>query len=500
MNAFVQLALIEKARRVFASDSGVMLSFPLLSPLSFTAAELAGVVAPSTAADYTAAADFSRIVNFLPCDIVASVSDLMLWDIYHDVLTRAEVAFGSGVTANEKSILYDGNRNDSEVLRSYRQYRDAWIVAREDYSEQKLAGELSEDPVVRQTWSEVDEPRLRAALDLATRDWETLGQRAVIEATLAAERSATLNSPEVRWAEWNAAFNPDIDMLTDVGGGQYAATGFSPSNFAKQKNWLQFNLSASEMKALVASAPEALKTVLDDDSGGNIKKVTFEYRSVRIVRPWFQPAVLTSGIWRSTNPDLILSDGLDPPNGVCPYYVSACVFVRNIAVTERRTGQVTTFNNVPFTLSPQRLTARKLWISETPRILGDLTRISLDPAGASASPVPGDNLRIAAAKFPRTQVRAATPPPSASVLNTRTLMAFRRLKSNSFVLMQPKGAHAAASRQRPRIVPPPKRSRAPSTSPPENPLPARREEISILAFICKRLPKAPDPAPGIRWS
>ncbi len=39
----MQLALIEKAKRVFAAgDAGVMLSFPLLSPMGFTAAESGG--------------------------------------------------------------------------------------------------------------------------------------------------------------------------------------------------------------------------------------------------------------------------------------------------------------------------------------------------------------------------------------------------------------------------------------------------------------------------
>ena len=34
MDAYVQLALIEKAKRVFSDDARVMLSFPLLAPLT----------------------------------------------------------------------------------------------------------------------------------------------------------------------------------------------------------------------------------------------------------------------------------------------------------------------------------------------------------------------------------------------------------------------------------------------------------------------------------
>ena len=44
---------------------------------------------------------------------------------------------------------------------------------------------------------------------------------------------------------------------------------------------------------------------------------------------------LTSRIWRSSDPDLILSDGVAPPTGCCPAYVSAVVFIRNLKVTPR---------------------------------------------------------------------------------------------------------------------------------------------------------------------
>ena len=390
MDAFVQLALIEKAKRVFAVDTSVMLSFPLLAPIGFTAAELAALAAPATAADYAAAGDFARTVNFLPIDMVATATDRMLWDVYRDVLSRAEVgaarADSGGPAAAD--VLYeagpDGTRVESEALKRYRQYRDSWIMAREDYAAHKLTGELSQDPAERQHWTEVDEPALRAAMDAAASAWETLGGRAAIEAALQARRQAALRDPGLRWAEWTQAFNPDIDMITETGGNQYAPTGFSPRNFADQ-DWLTFDLSASEMRTLVDEAPEALKRVLDDDGGTGIESMSFEYRSVAMVRAWFRPEALTSGIWRSSDPDLQLSDGGDPPTGVCPAYVSACVFVRNIEVIEQAASTDRTFQDLRFTLNPARLTLRPN-LRVDPGIAARIARRTVQPEASAPTP------------------------------------------------------------------------------------------------------------------
>lgn len=487
MDAFVQLALIEKAKRVFAADSSVMLSFPLLAPMGFTAAELLALTVPSTPADYAAAGDFARIVNFLASDIVATSTERMLWDVYLDVLSRAEVGDITSdvvVEASAASLLYkagpDGTRVESDSLMNYRQYRDEWFVAREDYAAQKLSGELSEDADERQHWTDVAEPALRAILDAATTVWETTGQRAAVEAAIQAERDATLRDPRRRWAEWKDAFNPDIDLVTDPGG-QYAPTGLSPRNFADQDGWLTFDMSAGEMRTLVDEAPETLKRVLEDGGGTGLERVSFEYRSVALVRPWFRPEVLTSGIWRSSDPELILSDGKDPPVGACPAYASACVFVRNVVVTPQ--GAATTDNwDVRFTLDAARLTLRR--------------DLRVDPSIKSRNA-----RRILQAGAPE-QVLAVTP------------IAFRALELNSFVkVASPLRVTPAAERiairhplrldaavaadesiriQREVLVTTAPVPEAPPLPPPTSP---PRDEISILAFICKRLPRTPDSAP-----
>lgn len=481
MDALVQLALIEKVKRVFSDDASVMLSFPLLAPLSFTEAEFTALSAPQTPADFAVAADFARAVNFLPMDMVASSTERMLWDVFEDVLKRAEVAAAesqAGDSTAASSLLYDlapdGTRPESEAFKRYRQYRDAWFVARENYGSHKLTGELSEDPEVRRRWVEIEEPELRAAQDAAMTDWDTLGDRVEIEVAIEADREAALRSPRLRWDEWRNGFNPDTDLVHETNGGQYAPTGLSPRDFATEGDWLLFELSSGEMAALVAEAPEQFKTVLGGNMGSRFERVSFEYRSVAINRPWFHPAVLISQIWRTSDPELMLSDGADPPTGVCPAYATAIVFMRNLKVVERGGDAEHPFSDLRFTLNPNTFTKR--------RELQARVRFSRDA-----------NVAV-----------EATPSVDASALNKR---AFLRLRNNSFSVsaQNPKTTRAIELQAAAGILIDPKvigTSPPPPTPPPvpaPAPAPARADEISILAFICKRLPKAPDPAPTLNW-
>lgn len=494
MDAFVQLALIEKSKRVFLTDDGVFLSFPLLSPLTFSQHELASLATPASAADYAAAADFARTVNFLPRDMVASVvGDNYLWDVYADVLGRADVARGSAGTVGSAggdvaSLLYeiaeDGTRSETASYRLYRQYRDAWFVARENYSARKLTGELTDDPEASEHWTKVEEPALRAALAEAEDAWKTVGHRAEIEAALQAERDAALNDPRRRWAEWAKAFNPDIDLLTDTGGGRYAPTGLSPRDLAADTAWLHFDLSASEMASLVGTAPQALKVVLDDDSSSAIEHVSFDYRSVSIVRPWFRDDALTSRIWRSSDPELSLSDGGNPPSGACPAYARAIVFVRNLQVFSHAEPAKPSVGALRFTIAADRLTRRDLRID--PMLIRRSARAAPTPAPGPA--VPALPVAIAAQR------------------------AFRRLDTESLTMAATRPAtpvrpHAPMiKRFNPRLVTPglarnisAAATETPSPAAPAPAPPVHGDDISILAFICRRLPKTPDPIASLNW-
>ncbi len=365
MDAYVQLALVEKARRVFSVGADTFLCFPVLAPLTMTADALAAVASPRTATDVAAAADFARMVNFVPRDTVATIDGgRTLWEIYGDVLSQAQV--GAGVDdagAKQRydtavAALYqdgaDGLRQETEAYRSYRQYRDGWIAAQEDYRSKRLTAQTSDDAAVQWQWTE-QEPVLREHITAAESDWRTLGHRDEIEAALAIVELVSSANPLVRWHDWRAAFNPDIDLLTDTAGGRFAPTGYSPVNLKDSTSWSRFELSSPEVQALVSEAPEELQRALHDDPDP-VTKVAFDYRSVALTRPWFSEAALTSRIWRLADGDA-LSDGGDPPTGTCPAYVAALVLMRNLEV-HRPSGKGTSRGSLVFTIPPRFLVDR----------------------------------------------------------------------------------------------------------------------------------------------
>jgi hypothetical protein len=520
MNAFVQLALIEKTKRVFAADAGIFLSFPLLSPISFKTDALPAMFAPSSSEGYAAAADFARIVNFVPRDIVAShFEDRYLWDVYADVLARAEVAdatsaAGTGnVDAGYSTVLYqlnaDGTRTESAIYRAYRQYRDAWFVAGEDYSARKLTGEDGDNPEAARHWAEVEEPALRAALAKAESDWKILGHRDEVEAALLAERNAAQQNPRQRWREWSYAFNPDIDLLTEPSGGRFAPTGVTPKDFATNTEWLRFDISAGEMAKLVNEAPAALKVVLDAAAGNNIDHVSFDYRSVAVVRPWFDSAALTSRIWRSSDPDLALSNGADPASGTCPGYVTAIVFIRNLQVTSRSDPSAPSGLRVTeqlrFTIPADRLVQRDLNVRATP------------PKVAQPTPTPPAAAQRAFANLEKKSVTAAPTLAAKPVVQrfafeataaTRAAATLNVRMAEAVTPRRPVVLGPAPVPFRVKPAPPPVSAPAapapapqqPAPSAPAAPAPPQSNDVVVLAFICKRLPKSPDPLPDLRWT
>lgn len=511
IDAFVQLAMMSKASRVFAADEGKFLAFPLLTPLTYPPAMFATLMTPSTAAEYAAAGEFSRTVNFLPRDIVASLeSDRFLWDVYIDVMTRADVAVGSGAdtgSTDGSSVLYqtatDGTRTESPEYAAYRQYRDAWIVAREDYGARKLSGELTSDPAEKQHWTDTVEPTLRAVLTQAESDWSVLGHREKVEAALQAEAAAAARNPAKRWSDWSSAINPDVDIQSDPGGA-YAPTGIAPWNFATEGEWLPFELSSGEMTTLVAEAPPELKVVLDQNGGAsNVERISFEYRSVSVVRPWFRADALTSRIWRSADPDLMLSNGEDSPAGACPAYVTAIVFMRNLKVTPRAaTPAAPVLSDMRFTIRPELLTRRHLQ--------------AVRPAGHHAPPATQSPGAVRAQAFRRISLQSfAVAPTLASRHAPRTAAAGvapalegarfdHRLMlrvANPAVAVR---ADTPIGRRRFRDVArlgtaPPVAAEPAVATPAPAPDPPASADISVLAFICKRLPKTPNALPDLTW-
>jgi hypothetical protein len=498
MDAYIQVALIEKAKKVFALDAKLFLSFPVVTPVGFQPSTLAAVLAPQSAADYAAAADFSRVVNFVPRDQVATVDgENFLWDIYGDVLAHAQSATGrndpvaDSQHAAAQALLYqvdaDGTRHESAAYLAYRSYRDAWFTAQEDYNAQRITGEATTDPAEQQHWHDVVEPQLRGAIDQALADWQTLGRRAEIEAALAVEITNAANDPGRCWAQWQASFNPDIDLV-NAGPVRFAPTGYSPADITGATNWLSTSMSAAEIDALVAAAPAELHV----ESSGTVEEVSFEYRSVSVTRPWFDSAALTSRIWRQPAESEALSDGGDPPAGRLPAYVAAMVLIRNVVVKRKAQAPAVATGPLRFTLATTLLTRRAINLS--PMVM---MRPAAPPADTSTTSPPSARpfLRLQRRSFNAVAVSRA---PTATMVRM-TAPATLPSTETATVTVAPLIARrplmniARSRRDGPLIS-----GHADTTEP--APPPPPDETISVLAFVCKWLPKAPDPLPDLTWN
>jgi hypothetical protein len=462
MDAFTRLSLMAKAQRVFESED-TFLSFPALSPITYEPDDLrfAGPV-DMTPQVLAAMSEFARITNAIPRGAIAPQEQgEYLWDVYGEVLETAQLA-GGVMSASEKaryeqamSLLYvrvpDGTVADSEALRQYKQLRDAHIGALENYKYEQCTAELSEDAAVQARWRDEDEPRLRQEIKQLDDRWRTEGRKGEIEEAQQIEQAGAARAPSLIWDAWKTSFMSDLDTQTDTNLINYAATGFSPYDCVDADTWPQFALTRPEMVRLSNNAPADLVEALGSGAEEDIQRVTFEYRSVAVTRPWFKPALFKSRVWRLPNGAAPLSEDAGSLRGRCPAYITAIVFARNVRI-ERSTQRA----------AEPTIPAGRDALHRRPRLPGDRRPVRDHRSGAPA---------------PRVVVRH------------RPGVGDRRRPG---VSLERVGFSAVRGKRRPE----PRRPTAVPTPSVEAPT----SELTIIAFICKRVPRCPDPDPALLWT
>jgi hypothetical protein len=497
MDAFTQLALMAKAKKVFES-ADTFLSFPVLSPKTYTPDELKfgrpGEMTPQILTDMS---EFARLTNMIPRGAIAPQEETeYLWDVYRDVLEMAEIASGDMMPTERERYdqvmkqLYtlspDGLRSDSPSLTIYKQHRDAHIKALENYRNAQLTAEASADPVAQARWRMEEEPQRRQEISRAEEQWLTTGLKAQIEEAMQIEQTAAARAPSLVWEEWKQSFVADIDTQTDTMNINYALTGFSPYDFYEGAAWPRFTLSGDEMVKLAADAPTELREILGSGhAGDDIERVTFEYRSVALTRPWLRSAVFKSRVWRLPPTAESLSDGVDPANGRCPAYISALVFARNLTIERRArpgTPPVTPTRPAgPIFSAPGGVVVtpaghgrvrdhRRARIAPPPAVRR--------PAGRSRGEV-RDHRRATGVARPAVRdhrMAAAVAAPPAATFTVATMPPHLVLGTMAF-----KSIEATAAQPQP-------------TAPAGSPL-----DMTVLAYICKRVPRCPDPNPKLQW-
>ena len=493
-----------KAKKVFES-TGTFLSFPGLSPITLSADELRfGSTTEMTAQDLLEASAFSRTANQLPRSSIAPIDEgVYLWDVYRDVLQTAQVASGTMGAAQKAAydsalkLLYiageGGLRTDSEKFRTYKQHRDAVFEAEEEYKNQQLTAEAASDAAAREKWTTVDEPRLRQLVQERKSAWEAQGFKAEIAAAQLVEAAGAASAPSAVWAEWRGSFVDDLDLLTDTNQLRFALTGYSPTDILDNDNWPRFTLTHDEMTELAKQAPPELSGIFTvGSSNSEIESVSFEYRSIAVVRSWFRTALFKARFWRFADGAEPLSDGTDLGVGRLPAYVSAMVFARNVVIKRREssggTSEESGNGSMMLKLDSALISPQlgQLLVRAQPRPMTSEPGPLLEVASPAVVDLGRVALRLRSSSFAGAHV---SPLPAAHAVARPSPVGGLRLRT---LIARPILADVMATTV---ATVPPAEPAAPAA--PAEPAPS--DEIIVLAFICKRLSRSPDPDPALTW-
>ena len=509
MDALAQLALMTKAKLLFETPT-TFLSFPALTPISY-APENLNFAAASTSAQMSAFADFSRWTNQLPQGTILQFSESMLWDMYMGILQNAEVAQGSLTDAQSATLaaaqeyLYtsgpDGLNVDTPVMITYRQYQQAYFTAVQSYNNLQVTATNSADAQVKAAWQNGGAAAAQAALASAESDWENLGYKTPVEQAQLTEQTLGAQSPQLKWGQWQKQCDPNLDFPSDPGSNSaFGATLFEPFDVLENTAWPSFTIAGADIPNLVAQAPPELKSLFTSDAGTSvIKSVSFEFCSVAVERPWFSQDVFSAQFWRFRDASVQISDGADPPTGTWPAFVNAVVFARNITVVTETTTPappVQTFQPIPVTiLKPvQPPVVRPLPISIQPRFPPH----PIYPGGGNGGirPVihPGPH-PVMMAMGVRPVLPIAQPPVQATATDQPTpgrpdLMLDEPVRQR-LMMLNFNQIHS------PPVAPTPN---TPSTTTTSTQCTSSGAAVSILAFICKRIPLCPNPDLSLQWS
>ena len=535
MDQLVQLALMTRCRKVF-EEPKTFLSFPM-TPSSFPQDRLKFAVdGSSTPALLRAAREFAQLANSVPRGTLFQPdAEEFLWEVYGDVLGRARVAAGALTPeqqqqrASAMALLYvptpDGLRQESPQVKAYKQYREIWFKANQDLRDKESSATSSNDAATLKQWHEVDEPALRAAIAQAETDWLGLGFKAEVEAAQRTLDMFARNAPLVQWADWKKSYNPDIDVLTDPENMSFAITGFTPNNIFDQGDWNKMSLDRGQIAALAEEAPAELKRMFQPlPTASPIENVSFEYRSVGIVRPWFDSAVFRARFWRMDDSPP-LSDGATPPRGRCPNYITAMVFARNIMVTSRAApGTSKERPQLVFVSNKMVMTKVQPGSIKTAVVTGKAGPATGGKSAPPAKPTVARKKlnaaameRLSRASFQSISHRApAAAHQAAAALAlqaaaTATMQAVRVARPGG-VQVRPSAPVVRDHRARPAppvvVRSPPGGRPAPPHPPPKPPPPlppvttaaTTPGTISVLALICRPLPPSPNPDPAFDWA
>jgi hypothetical protein len=521
MESRVSLALATKLKQIFENESS-FLSFPVGTGFSYRylsfmkSPDVSGL---SLQEQLNNKADFARLVNIVPSDSAVFSNDAsrLLWDRLLQVLKASSFATSALRPSEEQALaqaidlltdvvqLADGSQVpvNSAVLNRYYEYKTLRDAAEVAYLDEKITVESSSGPegeALRQRWAEYREKQLRDARDAAEQNWQNLGHRQQVQA---AQQTRSNLEPKKYLNLYREAYLSDIAVseipdLNSMGIGFYT-TFFSPFDvFDPTTSWNRVTLTRTEMASLINAAPADLRALFGSgESSGDFDSVSFEYSNVALIRPWFRPEFFASRTWKLAD-ETRVSDGNLPRRGEIPAYITSMLVARNVVI--RRTRSPAPGPVILPIFSPTSLRSLKLE-KQTPPIVVPRTSLArasvVSAVKATASPAsdPGNAKSAASVKLGAVAKSTKLEPK----LVTQTLepapAVKQRLVTREFV----DAKYAGMTIKSPALDATPVEA-APAPGSPET-IEERYsfDGVTLLAWVCKRVPRSPDPDPGLVW-
>lgn len=509
MESDIALALMQKARHVFERD-GTFLSFPL-APISFEPEDLDffkdSEDDPTGKIALNNLAQFSRDVNLIPDGtIFPPVEELYLWDVYDDILTHGVTALDQLSEQERQSLqvvvetLYvetqNGVRTLSEKYSKYNEFRDADITLREQFNTEKIEVEASEVAEEHTKWENKRLPEWRARVKALKGKWSSEGFRVEIEDALRREAALMAQTPLATWDNWASMFDKDLDVRRTIGAQlPFVVTSFSPSNATRDGSWIEFTMSGAAARKLILDAPEPLRLKLEGQALAlaELDSLTFEYSTAKIERFWFAPQIFKSRFFKYSK---VISAGEQGGSGICEAYIAGVVFAKNIQVHKTAakgnpnvpsaSNSVRVATKMSFNFANQERAKlfedRRLEFHRFPKVLAPKSSVS-----ASRKP----NLKSAQ----RTNARKAAAHAAPKLFAQMMMIKPKTVVKKAPIVQRPNVKFFAAFQAQTMVATAVKPGPTPHQKPPLK----EDKSIYILGFICKKVPKCPDPDPDLKW-
>ncbi len=346
MESVIPLALAERIKQIFKSDSSEFLTFPhsLWLPcesFSFMKAPQAGGLTPQQRLNYRG--EFALSTNIIPKDSIELTYDSsgnLLWDQITSILKQAIFA---KCEYNEKEwkeleeadafvsveINEQGQRKivPSEASKKYYEYRDLYWTAVENFRSEQIDVENSYGPEaakVQQHWNSYRKAELERAIKQAEINWIELGYKNQFARYISVIEDLKVKNSQGLFGQ---EYLTDIEQSTNR---ELREFNFCPTFFRPAD---AFELTTPWTK-LTISRPEIEKFIDKEDSA--VLGASMEYKDVAIVRPWYKEELFSSRFWKLPEGSQVVSDGQIPRSGQIPAIITRLIAARNVKVTRKK--------------------------------------------------------------------------------------------------------------------------------------------------------------------